>query len=46
VHTPHAADAFHKIWAIHKERGCPLRVAAYILALQEVTRAEIHRGFD
>lgn len=39
-------DAFHKIWAIHKDKGVPLRVAAFIKALQEVTRAEIHRGFD
>jgi hypothetical protein len=20
-------DAFHKIWAIHKDKGCPLRVS-------------------
>ena len=34
------------IWAIHKEKNVPLRVAAFEKALQEVTRAEIHRGFD
>eukprot|EP00879_Flechtneria_rotunda_P014212 GHRR01014849.1.p1 GENE.GHRR01014849.1~~GHRR01014849.1.p1 ORF type:complete len:170 (+),score=47.31 GHRR01014849.1:1123-1632(+) len=39
-------DAFSKIWAIHKEKNVPLRVAAFVKALQEVTRAEIHRGFD
>lgn len=39
-------DAFHKIWTIHKEKNVPLRVAAFVKALQEVTRAEIHRGFD
>ncbi|KAF8056868.1 hypothetical protein HT031_006212 [Scenedesmus sp. PABB004] len=39
-------DAFAKIWAIHKDKGVPLRVAAFVKALQEVTRAEIHRGFD
>ncbi|KAF6263223.1 hypothetical protein COO60DRAFT_1491188 [Scenedesmus sp. NREL 46B-D3] len=39
-------DAFQKIWAIHKEKAVPLRVAAFVKALQEVTRAEIHRGFD
>lgn len=39
-------DAFHKIWSIHQDKGVPLRVAAFIKALQEVTRAEIHRGFD
>jgi glutamate dehydrogenase (NAD(P)+) len=42
----HDADAFHKIWTIHKEKNVPLRVAAFVKALQEVTRAEIHRGFD
>lgn len=40
------ADAFHKIWTIHKDKHVPLRVAAFVKALQEVTRAEIHRGFD
>eukprot|EP00878_Enallax_costatus_P000638 GHUV01000741.1.p1 GENE.GHUV01000741.1~~GHUV01000741.1.p1 ORF type:complete len:451 (+),score=119.24 GHUV01000741.1:190-1542(+) len=39
-------DAFHKMWTIHKEKNVPLRVAAFVKALQEVTRAEIHRGFD
>eukprot|EP00775_Hariotina_reticulata_P006184 gene6184-6422_t len=39
-------DAFHKIWAIHTDKKVPLRVAAFVKALQEVTRAEIHRGFD
>ena len=36
-------DAFAAIWAIHKEKGLPLRVAAFMLALQRVTRAHIHR---
>jgi glutamate dehydrogenase (NAD(P)+) len=39
-------DAFQAIWRIHQDKGVPLRVAAFIKALQEVTRAEIHRGFD
>lgn len=39
-------DAFAAIWAIHEEKGVPLRTAAFILALQRVTRAHIHRGFD
>jgi glutamate dehydrogenase (NAD(P)+) len=39
-------DAFHKIWSIHTDKKVPLRVAAFVKALQEVTRAEIHRGFD
>lgn len=39
-------EAFHSIWAIHKERNIPLRTAAFTLALQRVTRAHLHRGFD
>lgn len=39
-------DAFSAIWRIHQEKNVPLRTAAFIKALQEVTRAEIHRGFD
>jgi glutamate dehydrogenase (NAD(P)+) len=31
---------------IHKDKGIPLRTAAFVKALQRVTRAEIHRGFD
>ncbi len=39
-------DAFRDIWEIHTERKVSLRTAAFILALQRVTRAEVHRGFD
>lgn len=39
-------DAFAAIWRIHQDKRVPLRTAAFIKALQEVTRAEIHRGFD
>ena len=39
-------DAFEAIWQIHQEKGVPLRTAAFIKALQRVTRAHIHRGFD
>lgn len=39
-------DAFAAIWQIHKEKGVPLRTAAFVKALQRVTRAEVHRGFD
>lgn len=39
-------DAFAAIWKIHTEKKVPLRTAAFIKALQEVTRAEVHRGFD
>lgn len=39
-------DAFAAIWDIHKEKNVPLRTAAFVKALQRVTRAEVHRGFD
>ena len=31
---------------IHKDQKVPLRTAAYVRALQSVTRAHIQRGFD
>ena len=40
------SDAFAAVWAIHTERRIPLRTAAFVQALQRVTRAHIHRGFD
>jgi hypothetical protein len=40
------SDAFASVWAIHTERRIPLRTAAFVQALQRVTRAHIHRGFD
>lgn len=39
-------DAFAAIWKISQEKKIPLRTAAFVVALQRVTRAEIHRGFD
>ncbi|GAB4814483.1 hypothetical protein N2152v2_001529 [Parachlorella kessleri] len=39
-------DAFKAIWDIHEQDGLPLRTAAFVKALQRVTRARIHRGFD
>jgi glutamate dehydrogenase (NAD(P)+) len=39
-------DAFASIWKIHVDAGLPLRTSAFVLALQRVTRARIHRGFD
>lgn len=39
-------DAFKAIWEIHEESKLPLRTAAFAKALQRVTRARIHRGFD
>ena len=39
-------DSFRSIWRIHKDNALPLRTAAFVLALQRVTRARIHRGFD
>ena len=39
-------DAFAQIWKVHQETKLPLRTAAFVTALQRVTRARIHRGFD
>lgn len=39
-------EAFLQIWAIHQQKRIPLRTAAFVQALQKVTRAHIHRGFD
>mmetsp|Transcript_3026 Transcript_3026/g.8249 ORF Transcript_3026/g.8249 Transcript_3026/m.8249 type:complete len:372 (-) Transcript_3026:776-1891(-) len=39
-------DAFRNIWEIHTNRNIPLRTAAFVLALQKVVQAEVHRGFD
>jgi glutamate dehydrogenase (NAD(P)+) len=39
-------DSFAAIWKLHTEKRLPLRTAAFVKALQRVTRAEIHRGFD
>lgn len=38
--------AFARMWEAHKERGCSMRTAAFIKALQRVARASVHRGFD
>ena len=39
-------DAFAAIWEIHATKKIPLRTAAFVKALQRVTQAELHRGFD
>lgn len=39
-------EAFQAIWEIHEAEGLPLRTSAFVKALQRVTRARIHRGFD
>ena len=39
-------DAFQAIWELHTSDGIPLRTAAFVKALQRVTRARVHRGFD
>ena len=31
-------DAFHAIWDVHEQKKVPLRTAAFIKALQRVTR--------
>mmetsp|Transcript_46445 Transcript_46445/g.116150 ORF Transcript_46445/g.116150 Transcript_46445/m.116150 type:complete len:450 (+) Transcript_46445:100-1449(+) len=39
-------DAFKDVWAIHQSQGVPLRVAAFMKALERVTEATVSRGFD
>ena len=39
-------DSFAAIWEVHNQKNIPLRVAAFHVALQRVTRAHVHRGFD
>jgi glutamate dehydrogenase (NAD(P)+) len=39
-------EAFAAIWDIARQKKLPLRTAAFVKALQSVTRAHIHRGFD
>lgn len=39
-------EAFEAIWELHTEDKIPLRTAAFVKALQRVTRARVHRGFD
>ena len=34
-------DAFHAIWDVHQAKKVPLRTAAFIKALQRVTRVSI-----
>jgi glutamate dehydrogenase (NAD(P)+) len=38
--------AFRSLWATAQARGLPLRTAAFVEALQRVTQAHLHRGFD
>jgi len=38
--------AFADVWEVHTEAKLPLRTAAFVKALQRVTRARVHRGFD
>ena len=37
---------FRSVWATSQARGIPLRTAAFVEALQRVTQAHLHRGFD
>ncbi|KAK9805535.1 hypothetical protein WJX72_003871 [[Myrmecia] bisecta] len=39
-------EAFASLWSVHKDKRIPLRTSAFVVALQRVTRAHIHRGFD
>lgn len=38
--------SFADIWEVHQANKLPLRTSAFVKALQRVTRARIHRGFD
>ena len=40
------AAAFRAVWATAQAQGLPLRTAAFMEALQRVTQAHLHRGFD
>ena len=39
-------ESFAHIWEIAQQKKLPLRTAAFVKALQSVTRAHLHRGFD
>ena len=38
-------DAFRDVHRVAKDHGVPLRVGAYVMAVQRVAAAESHRGF-
>ena len=38
--------AFADLWRVSKEKGLPLRTAAFVVALERVHRAHLQRGFD
>jgi glutamate dehydrogenase/leucine dehydrogenase len=38
-------DSFRDIHRVSKDRGVPLRVAAYLTAVQRVAASEVNRGF-
>jgi len=40
------SDAFKDVWHIHSTAGVPLRVAAFMKALERVTQSTVARGFD
>lgn len=40
------SDAFAGMWRVHQDMKVPLRVAAYMVAINKVARAEMNRGFD
>lgn len=39
-------NAFQDIWEVHEDTKLPLRTCAFVKALQRVTRARVHRGFE
>ena len=38
--------SFRDLWEISTNEKLPMRTAAFVLALQRVTRARVHRGFE
>ena len=39
-------NAFADVWEVHEDTKLPLRTCAFVKALQRVTRARVHRGFE
>jgi len=39
-------ESFRDLWEISTSENLPLRTSAFVLALQRVTRARVHRGFE
>jgi len=38
--------AFQRVWETARQKNVNMRTAAFVVALQSVTRATMNRGFD